>query len=280
MPDNGAGATPQNQGTGGAESFVMPEKLRGKSIEEMARVYVEGEKTWGARADYDTLKQRVSELEPQSSKVKQYEEALQAWEQYRPALEKIGWDTRKLQQQTAPSAPSGPATLEQYAQRWGELDVSQQLPYLLNDVLIPAYRADRDQLITQIAGALKQSLEQQNTYYSQKEKLMFSMLKALLPDKDIDGLYKSAYAKAEEMSKGGYDPFQAHLEAQLSEKKREEDWKKREEQIRADMKREYDERGRARVVGTTQRTAGQPAKGKKELRDMALKNATTVLSSL
>lgn len=261
---NAAATTTQNQQASDGASqgtFTVPEKFVGKSVEDVARAYVELEKQFGARSDYDQLKQ---EREALRGKTQTYEQALQAWEPWRAHLEAFGWDPTKLRQamQASQSAATTQSAnvLEQWASKWSEYltnaQYDQAFPWLLNEVIAPLYRADQQRVLEAISGSLQNAMRGFHNHYSQREKLMFSMLKALMPDKDIQGLYDSAYKRAEERAKEGYDPFLDEMHAQLDQQKRTEWEKEREKQIRADLLREQEERARPSVLGAPRAPAG------------------------
>jgi hypothetical protein len=278
MPELNEQQTPQNQsGTGGEEfrfperlgELEVPEKFRGKTAAEALKTYVEGEKAFGQRADYDDLKRRTSE----------YERTLSTWNQWAPYLEKIGWDARKLDQLATGQA--GPAqsgvSMEAWAQRWANVSPEEQLPYLLRDVIAPLYQAAQAEYTKGLTTQLQQAFQQQTAYQAQKEKLLFSMLKAVLPDKDIDGIYNAALQRAEQMTQQGFDPFQAVMESELSKRQREEDEKKLRQQIRAEVEQELQSRsGQALPRSTAIRSKAQPSdrpKGREAIRAAAVRAA-------
>lgn len=237
----------QNQPGTGGETFILPdrlgdlevpEKLRGKTAAELLKTYIEGEKAFGQRADYDDLKRKSTEFE---ASVRQQQAALQAWEPYRPYLEKLGWDTRKLEQLATGQA--GPAqtevSMQAWASKWANAAPEEQLPFLLQSVIAPLYQSAMAEYTKNLTGQLQQVFQQQQGYQAQKEKLLFSMLKAVLPDTDIDGIYTAAMQKAEEMTKSGFDPFQAVLQGEVSKRQHAEDEKKLRQQIRAEVEQEF-----------------------------------------
>jgi hypothetical protein len=268
--------TPQNQpGTGGEEfrfperlgELEVPEKLRGKTAAEAMKMYTEGERTFGQRADYDDLKRRTSE----------YEKTLSTWNQWAPYLEKIGWDARKIDQLATGQA--GPAqsqvSMEAWAQKWASASPEEQLPYLLQSVIAPLYQQAQAEYTKGLTAQLQQVFQQQSTYQAQKEKLLFSMLKAVFPDKDIDGIYGAALQKAEQMTQQGFDPFQAVLEGEVSKRQREEDEKKLRQQIRADIEQEFQARnGQAlpRTASLRGKATDRP-KGREAIRVAAVRAA-------
>ena len=266
---------PQNQPGAGGEQFQMPDKFANKSIEDVARAYGELEKQYGQRSDYDDVKRKYTEQESQG---RQYREALQAWEQYRPHLEKIGWDTRKLDQLA--SGQAGPAqsgvSMEAWAQKWANATPEEQLPYLLNSVIAPLYQAAQAESNRQLTGQLQQVFQQQSAYQGQKEKLLFSMLKAVFPDKDIDGIYNSALQKAEQMTAQGFDPFQAVMEGEVSKRQLEENEKALRKQIRAEIEQEYQARSTptlARSHAIRSKTTSSRPQGREAIRAAAIKAA-------
>ena len=278
MPDvQNVEQTPQNQpGTGGDEfrfperlgDLEVPEKLRGKTAADALRMYTEGEKAFGQRADYDDLKRRTSE----------YERTLSTWNQWAPYLEKIGWDARKFDQLATGQA--GPAqsqvSMESWAQKWANAAPEEQLPYLLRDVIAPLYQAAQAEYTKGLTTQLQQAFQQQTAYQAQKEKLLFSMLKAVLPDKDIDGIYSAALQKAEQMTQQGFDPFQAVLEGEVSKRQREEDEKKLRQQIRAEIEQEFQARsGQAlpRATSLRSKTPADRPKGRDAIRAAAVRAA-------
>lgn len=266
---------PQNQPGTGGEPFQLPEKFANKSLEDVARAYGELEKQYGQRSDYDDIKRKYTEQESQG---RQYKEALQAWEQYRPHLEKIGWDTRKLDQLATGQA--GPAqsqvSMEAWANKWANATPEEQLPYLLNSVIAPLYQAAQAENNRALTTQLQQVFQQQSSYQAQKEKLLFSMLKAVFPDKDIDGIYGAALQKAEQMTAQGFDPFQAVMEGEVSKRQREEDEKALRKQIRAEVEQEFQARSTptlARSQSIRSKTTGTRPQGREGIRAAAIKAA-------
>lgn len=266
---------PQNQpGAGGEPQWQMPEKFAGKSAEEIARVYGDLEKSYGARSDYDDIKRKYTETE---SMGRQQQFALQRWEQYRPYLEKIGWDVRKMEQ--VASGQAGPdqsqVSMEAWSQKWANASPEEQLPYLLNSVIAPLYQAAQAESNRTLGQQLGQAFQQQTAYQAQK-KLLFSMLKAVFPDKDIDGIYSSALQKAEQMTAQGFDPFQAVMEGEVSKRQALENEKALRKQIRADIEQEYQARMTPTVTRSNagrSRGAGSQPKGREGIRAAAIKAA-------
>lgn len=273
---NGAGSTtPQNQpGTGGEDfrfperlgDLEVPEKFRGKTAADALRTYLEGEKTFGQRADYDDIKRKTGE----------YEQTLATWNQWAPYLEKIGWDAKKFDQLA--SGQAGPSqsnvSMETWSGKWANLTPEEQMPYLLNQVIAPLYQAAQAEYTKGLTAQLQQVFQQQSTYQSQKEKLLFSMLKAVFPDKDIDGIYGAALKKAEQMTQQGFDPFQAVMEGEVSKRQRDEDEKKLRQQVRAEIEQEFQARN-APVLPRTQsirsKATGERPKGREAIRDAAVR---------
>src|SRR3990167_6515652 len=243
---DGTQVLPQNQTGTGGEAYLLPdklgdldvpEKLRGKTAADLLKTYIEGEKAFGQRADYDDLKRKSTEYE---ASVRQQQAPLQSWEQYRPYLEKLGWDTKRLEQ--VASGQAGPAqsqvSMEAWATKWASAAPEEQLPFLLQTVIAPLYQSAMGEYTKNLMGQLHTVFQQQQGYQAQKEKLLFSMLEAILPDKDIKGIYNAAMQKAEEMTKTGFDPFQAVLQGEVSKRQREEDEKKLRLQLRAEIEQE------------------------------------------
>lgn len=277
--DNATGSAtdPQNQPETGGEDFrfperlgdlEIPEKFRGKTAADVMKAYVEGERTFGQRADYDDLKRRASE----------YESTLATWNQWAPYLEKIGWDAHKIDQLATGQA--GPAqsqvSMEAWAQKWANAAPEEQLPYLLNQVIAPLYQQAQAEYTKGLTAQLQQVFQQQSTYQSQKEKLLFSMLKAVFPDKDIDGIYSAALQKAEQMTQHGFDPFQAVLESEVSKRQRDEDEKKLRQQIRSEIEQEFQARnGQAlpRTSSIRSKAQADRPKGREAIRAAAVRAA-------
>lgn len=268
---------PQNQpGTGGDDfrfperlgEMDVPEKFRGKTAADVMKAYVEGEKAFGQRADYDDLKRRTSE----------YESTLATWNQWAPYLEKIGWDARKFDQLATGQA--GPAqsqvSMEAWTQKWANATPEEQLPYLLQNIIAPLYQSAQAEYTKGLTAQIQQAFQQQSTYSAQKEKLLFSMLKAVFPDKDIDGIYGAALQKAEQMTQQGFDPFQAVMEGELSKRQRDEDDKKLRQQIRAEVEQEFQARsGQAlpRASSLRSKTTAERPKGRDAIRAAAVRAA-------
>ena len=84
MPPVDPQVLPQNQPLpAGGEEFrfadklgdlEVPEKFRGKTAAEALKTYMEGEKAFGQRADYDDLKRKSTEYE---SSIRQHQAELQ-----------------------------------------------------------------------------------------------------------------------------------------------------------------------------------------------------------
>lgn len=266
MAENGAGTAVQYQGQGGSVSvnqpggsvpFTMPEKFQGKSAEEIARVFVENEKTWGSRNDYDTLKARNGELEQQTQLIGKMQEALQSWEQYRPALEAVGWDPKRITQASNATPQGQPDFLTQRLSKYGEiLDVQEQARYLLQDVLAPLYQADQQRVLQGVGQAMKQAIEDHEGTVRQREKLLFSMLKRALPDVAWDDIYGNAMKVAEQASKG-FDPFELDREREAERKRIESEAEKRYEQKYNDRIREMENKRLATVTGSTKVSASR-----------------------
>jgi len=267
------GGQPQGQAAQ-PQAFSMPEQFANKGPEDIARAYVELEKQYGARADYDQLKQRSEQFDSVSKQYQDAQAALQAWEPWRPYLEATGWDSAKLANalQAQNGQPQGqqPDLLGQWSSRWAELPADQQLPWFVKDVLVPLGNAWQAQQAQHYAQQFQQGMTQQNNYYAQKEKLLFSMLKAALPDVKWDEIYQAGYKTAEEYSKG-IDPFELTAKRMADEKKRLEEWGKREKQLRADWEREQENKRMPSVAGAPRGATG----GKKPTNDLE-RRATAV----
>lgn len=272
----GAQAAANGQGEQ-APQFQMPDKLRGKSLEEVAKIYVDLERDYGKRSDYDQLRTRSGELEQQSQK---FQEALQAWEQYRPALEKIGWDTSRLTQ-AQQQAQGQPDFLTQRLSKYGEiLDAQEQAKYLLNDVIVPLYQADQQRIMQGVADAMRQAVEAHEGTIRQREKLLFSMLKRALPETKWDDIYGDAMKLAEKASKG-YDPFEESARQEQERTRMETELQKKYEQRYNDRVRELENKRLATVTGSTRVSAAKVKPGSlAERRNAALSRLKEVAPDL
>ena len=236
---DGTQVLPQNQPGTGGEIFQLPEKFKDKPPEEIARAYVELEKQFGQRADYDELKRRSTESE---ASVRQRDAALQSWEQYRPYLEKLGWDTAKLERLA--SGQGGPAqtevSMEAWASKWASAPPEEQIPFLLQTVLAPLFQNAMGEYTKNLMTHLQTQTQQQAALQAQKDKLLVSWLKAAFPEKSqaLDNIYTAAMERAQKMKEGGWDPFQAVMESEMSKTQRDEEEKKLRQQIRAEVEQE------------------------------------------
>lgn len=240
---------PQNQpGTGGEDfrfpekfgDLEVPEKLRGKTAAEVLKTYLEGEKTFGQRADYDDLKRKGVEYDAQ---VRQLQAENQAWEQYRAPLEKLGWDVSKLEQ--VATGQAGPAqtqvSLERWAQQWANTTPEEQIPYLLQQVIAPLYQSAMQTYTKTLMEQLGQAFQQQQGYQAQKEKLWISWLKAAFPEKakNLDDTYTAAMQLTQQMMQKGYDPFQAVMETVVSKQQQDQEMENVRKQTRAEVEQEF-----------------------------------------
>lgn len=255
----GQSAAPETQPWEGDPRF------KGKGAQDVWQSYTELQSKLG---DYDTLKKQTQELDTLKPQLAAYQDALQRWEQYRAPLEKIGWDPTKLSSQ--PDAGS-PDVLGQWASKYSSLVPEEQFAFLIKDVIAPLYQAATGQFERRIKGMIDESFTTYQGYASKKDQLWMSMLKAQFPDKDWQGLYQNAYKMAEEWAKGGYDPFQAHLDSQIATQKQEEVVKKAVEQARADWQREQEQRQQRSVSGPSRVSSpgGVQPKNATERREMA-----------
>src|SRR3990167_1903998 len=221
---------PQNQPGAGGDSFTLPErlgdlevpeKLRGKSAAELLKTYMEGEKAFGQRADYDDIKRKTADYE---TRLAEYQNALQAWEPWRGVLDQAGWDASKVQQgltRLQEQARTQAPTLDQWAAEYAQLGPEQQLPFFLQKVIAPLYQAATQQYHQNLMAQLGQVFQQQQAQSQQRERLWFDFLKAVHPDKDIDGIYNTAMKMTEDMTKQGWSPFAAQVKAEATKREQE-----------------------------------------------------------